>query len=201
MTKTRDRSEPRKHPSQARSSATVDAMLEATARIVESEGLDMLTTNRVAALAGISIGSLYQYFPSKEALLVALVRRERETLLQDIYKAANSTTDLSSSIEGFIHAGLTHQFKRPSLSRTLEYVATSIPIAIEDEQLARDISCQLASILERHQVIDPKTTAADMIALCRGIIDAAALRGETDLNSLLSRLWRAAMGYLNTAAP
>ena len=201
MTKTSNRAEPRKQPRQARSSATVDAVVEATARIVESLGLDMLTTNRVAEMAGVSIGSLYQYFPSKEALLVALIRREREALLQEISKTANSTTDLSSSIGGFIRAGLAHQFKRPSLSRTLEYVETTLPMCLEDEELARDISCQLASILERHGVTDPKIAATDMIALCRGIIDAAALRGETDVNSLFSRLWRAVTGYLDTTVP
>ncbi len=69
---------PRKAPTQARSIATVEAMVEATARILVAEGPEACTTNRIAEVAGVSIGSLYQYFPSREALLAALVERELE---------------------------------------------------------------------------------------------------------------------------
>jgi AcrR family transcriptional regulator len=60
---------PRKSAAQERSRATVDALVEATARILVKEGFDKASTNRIAAVAGVSIGSLYQYFPSKEALV------------------------------------------------------------------------------------------------------------------------------------
>jgi AcrR family transcriptional regulator len=63
---------PRKLPKQERSQATVEAILTATTRILTEKGYDHLTTNRVAELAGVSIGSLYQYFPNKEALIFAL---------------------------------------------------------------------------------------------------------------------------------
>src|SRR5580700_3154791 len=66
---------PRKSPRQARSEATVDAVLEATARVLVKVGYDRASTNRIAAEAGVSVGSLYQYFPSKEALVAALVDR------------------------------------------------------------------------------------------------------------------------------
>lgn len=65
----------RKQPSQARSQATVDAILEATAQILISDGYDKATTNRIAKIAGVSIGSLYQYFPNKESLVTALAER------------------------------------------------------------------------------------------------------------------------------
>jgi AcrR family transcriptional regulator len=72
---------PRKTPSQARSQATVDALLQATERLLIKEGYDKLSTNRVAAAAGVSVGSLYQYFPSKEALVAALADRHRERMM------------------------------------------------------------------------------------------------------------------------
>lgn len=71
---------PRKHASQARSRATVDALVEATARILVKEGYDRASTNRIAEKAGVSVGSLYQYFPSKEALVAAVAARHREAL-------------------------------------------------------------------------------------------------------------------------
>jgi len=64
---------PRKHASQERSRATVDALIAATARILVREGFDKASTNHIADLAGVSIGSLYQYFPSKESLVAAAV--------------------------------------------------------------------------------------------------------------------------------
>jgi AcrR family transcriptional regulator len=73
---------PRKTAVQARSLATVDALLRATARILVKEGYDRASTNKIAALAGVSVGSLYQYFPSKEALVAALMRQHVEELAQ-----------------------------------------------------------------------------------------------------------------------
>jgi len=67
------REHPRKAPSQDRSRALVRAVLDATAAVLAKEGYDALTTRRVAERAGVSVGSLYQYFPSKEALVHALL--------------------------------------------------------------------------------------------------------------------------------
>ncbi|MEZ5651581.1 MAG: helix-turn-helix domain-containing protein [Burkholderiaceae bacterium] len=66
----------RRRPRQARARETVSLMFEAAIRILDAEGLEALTTNRIAATAGVSIGTLYQYFPNREALLEALTRRE-----------------------------------------------------------------------------------------------------------------------------
>jgi AcrR family transcriptional regulator len=75
---------PRKHASQERSRATVDALIEATARILVQEGFDKASTNRIAAVAGVSVGSLYQYFPGKEALVAAVMERHQEEIMQTV---------------------------------------------------------------------------------------------------------------------
>ena len=67
--------EPRKLPVQARSTASVDAILEATIQVLLSVGKERLTTTRVASRAGVSVGTLYQYFPNKSALLQAALKR------------------------------------------------------------------------------------------------------------------------------
>ncbi|MDP3746581.1 MAG: TetR/AcrR family transcriptional regulator [Phenylobacterium sp.] len=72
---------PRKQASQERSRATVDALIEATARILVREGFDKASTNRIAEEAGVSVGSLYQYYPSKEALVAAVIDRHNEGAL------------------------------------------------------------------------------------------------------------------------
>ena len=199
MAKTAAHAEPRKRPSQARSAATVAAMLEAAARIIEARGWAALTTNHVAELSGASIGSLYQYFPSKEALLAELVRRERAMLLHDVAQAMALEGELPFAIEQGVLAGLAHQFRRPALALALESAPSSPSLQREDEALRQALAGQLAGRLARHAVADPDMAAADVIALCRGIIDAAALRGETDMASLARRLGRAVHGYLDTA--
>ncbi len=67
--------EPRKTPVQARSTASVDAILDATVQVLLKLGKEQLTTTRVAARAGVSVGTLYQYFPNKSALLRAVLTR------------------------------------------------------------------------------------------------------------------------------
>jgi AcrR family transcriptional regulator len=78
---------PRKAASQERSRLTVDALLEATARVLTKEGFDRASTNKIAAVAGVSIGSLYQYFPSKEALVAAVIDRHMREMLQVVRDA------------------------------------------------------------------------------------------------------------------
>jgi AcrR family transcriptional regulator len=75
---------PRKAASQERSRATVDALVEATARILVREGFDKASTNRIAEVAGVSVGSLYQYFPGKEALVVAVIERHQQEIMQTV---------------------------------------------------------------------------------------------------------------------
>jgi AcrR family transcriptional regulator len=72
----------RKQPRQARSRATVTAILDAMTRILDREGADAATTTRVAEVAGISIGTLYQYFSHRDAILDALQDREFERAME-----------------------------------------------------------------------------------------------------------------------
>jgi AcrR family transcriptional regulator len=72
----------RRLPTQERAQRTVETIFSATAHIVEAEGAQALTTNKIAAKAGFSIGTLYQYFPSKEAIVQTMVERERVHVIQ-----------------------------------------------------------------------------------------------------------------------
>jgi AcrR family transcriptional regulator len=83
----RPRTVPRKRPQQARSRATIDVILTATARVLVKEGFDRASTNRIAEAAGVSVGSLYQYFPGKEALVAALVERHVDEMTAIIDEA------------------------------------------------------------------------------------------------------------------
>ncbi len=94
--------EPRKKPVQGRSKATVDAILEATIRVLVDGDFDTLTTTRVAEVAGVGVGTLYQYFPAKESLLFALLEREMSLLEAALQGAAIEA--LALPLEGQVEA-------------------------------------------------------------------------------------------------
>jgi AcrR family transcriptional regulator len=75
---------PRRIPSQARSEQTIRIIFEATAQVLSEHGEAALTTNRIAQRAGVSIGTLYQYFDSKEAIVLAMLAREREQCMSTL---------------------------------------------------------------------------------------------------------------------
>lgn len=83
---------PRRRPRQARAQATVDAIIQATARVLVEDGYDRASTNRIAQAAGVSIGSLYQYFPSKEALVAALVDEHLGRMTAVVTRALDEVT-------------------------------------------------------------------------------------------------------------
>jgi AcrR family transcriptional regulator len=74
----------RKHPVQKRAQLTIEAIFQATAKLVERDGMANLTTNKIAAKAGFSVGTLYQYFSSKDAIFRAMVQYSREMVLQEL---------------------------------------------------------------------------------------------------------------------
>jgi len=82
-----DALKPRKRPRQARSAATVDAIFEAAIQVLRSDGFTGLTTTRVASRAGVSVGTMYQYFPHKDALLYAVLEDYLEYVVNAIEAA------------------------------------------------------------------------------------------------------------------
>jgi AcrR family transcriptional regulator len=116
----------RRRPKQRRSIQTVDAILDAVLRIVKREGLDAVTTNRIAEVAGVSIGSLYQYFPDKRAIFIALHRRHIEQIDRIIgttlvEHAASSLDDL---VRALVEAMLDTHSTDPEL---FEVLGTQVP--------------------------------------------------------------------------
>jgi AcrR family transcriptional regulator len=112
---------PRKYASQGRSRATVDALIEATARILVREGFDKASTNRIAEKAGVSIGSLYQYFPGKEALVVAVMERHNQELMQVVRGALAEVAALpmKQGVRRLVAAAIQAHRIDPKLHRVL----------------------------------------------------------------------------------
>lgn len=193
---------PRKQPRQARSSDTVEVILESAARILETEGLERVTTNRVAENAGVSVGSLYQYFPNKQSILAELVRREQRVLLADV-TALCSDVD-RHGIEEFtrrlVKIGMKHQFGRLRLASELEHVEAVLPLQKGAQDLTNQIIVRIGEALEQMAPHADDRTARDIVAICQGMADMASTAGETDLQSIEDRILKAVFGYLDTAA-
>src|ERR1700689_968582 len=111
-----------KAPGQAPSKETVNVILEASARILESEGLRGFNTNAVAAKAGVSVGSLYQYFPNKDAILLALIHSFEDGTKDAILQAMRSGKgrSLKPCLRLFVRALVVMHYRRPRLNRLLE---------------------------------------------------------------------------------
>ncbi len=113
---------PRKLPRQDRSRETVDALLEATSQVLVSEGYEKASTNKIALKAGVSIGSLYQYFPNKEALVAALIERHYRDMA-DICRHSMGdvgSRDLSDLIRDTIRAMVAIHAVNPKLHAVLQ---------------------------------------------------------------------------------
>lgn len=188
-------------PRQARSAETVTVIVEAAARILEEVGLGRFTTNAIADRAGVSIGSVYQYFPGKEALIGALIVRETSLLIAN-WDAASAAPTGRAALAGLIAAAVGHQLRRPALARLLDLEEARLPFDPETRRVLDRLSAILRDVLAREDIAclpDANVAAQDVLAIIKGMIDAAGERSETDQPSLALRVCRAVYGYLDGA--
>ncbi|MGY4397372.1 AcrR family transcriptional regulator [Sphingomonas sp. UYAg733] len=122
------RLKPRKTPIQTRSEATVEAIYEATIQVLLADGLARLTTTRVAERAGVSVGTLYQYFPNKEALLFAILLRHFEEMAEAIecLGIGSLRQPLCSLADSIADAYVSVKIARPDATTALYRVAGAI---------------------------------------------------------------------------
>ncbi|MCW5706956.1 TetR/AcrR family transcriptional regulator [Shinella sp.] len=119
---------PRKTPIQTRSGATVDAIHEAVIQVLLAEGLTRLTTTRIAERAGVSVGTLYQYFPNKQALLFAILLRHFEEMAEAFERIGidGSQRPLADLADSIADAYVSVKLARPDVTAALYRVAGAI---------------------------------------------------------------------------
>jgi len=125
----------RKKPTQRRSHATVEAIVSAAARVFQAHGYAGGTTNRIAERAGVSIGSLYEYFPSKDAILVAVARRHLEeglAVVLGMLADVGPNASLHDVLERVIAAMMRLHEQNPRLHRVL-FEETALPRLLRRE--------------------------------------------------------------------
>jgi len=150
---TRPLTNPRKRASQERSRATVDALIEATARILVRDGFDRASTNRIAQEAGVSVGSLYQYFPGKEALVAAVIERHNRDLIEVVRDALAEVAEqpLERATRKLVAAAIDAHRVDPKLHRVLAEQTPRTGALANVEAFNSDAYGLFRAYLERHR--------------------------------------------------
>jgi AcrR family transcriptional regulator len=198
---------PRKSASQERSRLTVDALLEATARVLMKEGYDRASTNKIAALAGVSIGSLYQYFPSKEALVAAVIDRHMHEMLQVFRDALVkvATRPVEVAARELVSVMIDVHRVDPKLHRVLDEQIPRTGRLENIEAMEREAYGLVRAYLEAHRdeldVADPDTAAFVCVTAVEALTHAAVVRSPEILTDekaakLVDHVTRLVVRYL-----
>jgi AcrR family transcriptional regulator len=205
--------EARREPSQERALRTIETIFMATAQIVEEEGVGALNTNKIAARSGFSVGTLYQYFPSKEAILLAMIERQRARVLEKLSdllsKAEQSAQDPRGLVAQIIHVLVqsfgTGRFK-DSPAATQAARGTMIRLAWQMDhhdnvthamrEAADRISLYLARLAAQHPELRLRSSPASLFVVVRAImgvirsasLERSALLGTPEFEQELQRM-------------
>jgi AcrR family transcriptional regulator len=192
--------EPRRNPRQERSRALVDAILTAAARVLASVGVEESTTTRIAERAGVSVGSLYQYFRDRDELLGALVERIIEENMTRFRKELESDAPPAERIEAMIRAGLASFLDRRAFyARLLAYAPlfSRLPLVLRAREHARQV---LAREIRAHaaegSTIDPDVAAFVIINAFMGVVVVAFHEEPGPREALEAELVRLFTRYL-----
>jgi AcrR family transcriptional regulator len=197
------RTTPRKQPRQARSQATIDAILTATARVLVKDGFDRASTNRIAEAAGVSIGSLYQYFPCKEALVAALVERHIEqmtALLTDAFVRL-AALPIAEAARELVSLHLRAHAIDPRLHRVVSEQLPRLGRVDRVHDVERQAMRMVRAYLEAHRrEITPKDldlAAFVLVETVEGLTHAALLHGaRVDDDKLIDEITALVVRYL-----
>jgi len=195
---------PRKRPVQARSEATVSALFEASIQVLLGVGYRKFTTTRVAERAGVSVGSLYQYFPNRQALITAVIERYLEGLRATIEQRCRELCGhtLDRQITGLVDAAITAKWAHIEVSRALHEPLADIggtelvtASAIKTAGVVAEVlrSCADASFR------DVDRLSLLMVISCSALLQAAVTdeTGALDRESVRTHMRAMVLGYLH----
>lgn len=197
----------RRQPQQRRARETVQAVLDAVVRILKRQGIAGITTNRIAEVAGVSIGSVYQYFPDKRAIFAALHDRHREEIgrLVESTLVENASAPLDDLVRALVEALIEAHASDPELHQLL---MSEVPHGADGAQAFearlrgafRLAIASRASQLPRGRDVDRLLFVVPLMvdALAHG----AALRrpGRLSLGAAREEAVRAVLAYLHSTA-
>ena len=195
---------PRKSPRQTRSQATVEALLEAGARVLRGEGFEKASVNRIADVAGVSIGSLYQYFPSKDALVAAIVKRHSERMIEVFHRDLFDFARLP--FDGAVRAIVRRTFEAYALDPALRRIIVDEVPQFGVYTRSRDFDTMLAEALKAYfrfheALVRPKNldlAVKILMSSVEAIAQAVVVDDATMLSSeeLVEEVTHLVLGYI-----
>jgi AcrR family transcriptional regulator len=199
--------EPRKSPVQARSVASVDAILEATIQVLLHVGKEQLTTTKVALRAGVSVGTLYQYFPNKSALLQAALRRHLDAVTDAVELACKEQRGrtLREMVTALITVFLEAKMKDSKTSVALYSVSSDVDGAKIAQQIgvrSNKAIVRMLSTSSEPLTADPQLVASmlqgAMVGISRRMLESGA--AEKQYESLRGELVFLACAYVDACS-
>ncbi len=196
----------RKTPLQTRAQVTVEAILAAAAHVLERESPAGFNTNRVAEVAGVSIGSLHQYFPNKSALVTALIDRHQHALAGEVEAcvAARADGPLREALAALARIGIAQQYGRPLLSAALGHEERRLPMRSRIRGAEERIVAGIVGLLRRHghllSTAPSHESARDLLVIAKALVEADAQDRRTPPPDLEGRIVRAPWGYLSATS-
>jgi AcrR family transcriptional regulator len=198
------RANSRKKPQQERSIAMVATLLEAATRVFVKEGYAKATTNRIAKAAGVSVGSLYQYFPSKDAIAVELLRRYRDGLVELVGArlAAATPETFTAVVRDLIGELLRAEGINPALHRVL--IEQVLRTSARREMLGFEerLEAVLAESMRAAQIelADPDLSAFMIVRVVLSVVQSAVVdRPKYKSAALADELTKLVVGYVARA--
>ena len=181
---------PRKKPRQSRSRETVEVILRASAQVFSARGYAATTTNHIAARAGVSIGSLYEYFPGKDAILVALLEHhlaEAEAILSQLWLRIDTCQDMREVVRRFARAMFDVHAHDRALHRLL-FEEAPLPRRTRQRLAAieQEVTSRVEGYLRARPGItrrDPALAAAVVVQCIEGLTHKLVVHGENDADT------------------
>lgn len=195
----------RKEPHQERARITMEAIIVAATRVLEREGLERLTTTRIAEVAGVSVGSLYQYFPNREAIVGAIIDRQLDSMLRAFRELVATFSGLAleagvtSVLFGLLEVARVHEKLHAALYEEMSAARRS-----EQHQRTLDayVDIVAATLATRRDVTIPCPRAAANLIVHAGDGVIRSLVTTTDAaktNAVVREAVRMIMRYLAPA--
>ena len=198
---------PRKSPIQARSVASVDAILKATIQVLLRLGKERLTTTNVALRAGVSVGTLYQYFPNKKALLQAALKRHLTDVAEAVEQVCTEQQGrtLRQMATAVITAYLDAKMKVAKTSSALYSVSSDVDGARIVQQIATRFHTSIVQMLRTASdplATDPQLVATMLLASMGGVVRILleSSNPEQQVDTLREELIFAACAYLDACS-
>ncbi|TEA71943.1 TetR/AcrR family transcriptional regulator [Allopusillimonas ginsengisoli] len=164
----------------------MEALLEATAQVLVKYDYKSTTTGRIAERAGVSIGSLYQYFPHRNALIAALVEQYSNSIVECVSSALDQASDLEIGLRNLVHAVLDTQRIDPSLHKVLMEQISNVDRLAEVMDTHRCLTAQIEAFLRQHSHrLAPNRSPALAALLVESALESAVHRAVLTDSRLL----------------